>query len=517
MTHSKIVVMDQTSIPGKEGQENCGVHAFKNSILFLLWQKMLITDATFKNLVKDKQFFEEINAVLKKNNMPVADIRPGQIINFHNLVRAGKFDFSNYGITQDNLNSLNLHRDGNQDITAFELVGYVGEPCFGLRGGSEDLLNAVAAAKFMRLKGEGTHVFAAGMSKGGQYGHWITAIVTKNLEGQLSWQFMDSWHNETVFSKNLITLIEKVLKKTEPQLQMYLIEVYDVCTDLLNRRYKAFFDVVNHTVIAGKKVDMDGKKNFCTAKQFYLEQNLEVYSKDLNEMYIFMKETGWLLSAGKEETIRKKQLYAIANFMYENINEAHDDLKEKLGFICKEVSESISRFENAEEEVNIPDITEPEEGAEIKFKKENYAHQLRLLELKITDIKTRMLLALGNGEASNHKKLRLAYDAASTLHAALTAEGEIYFKNPNRATYQKFKINCGKQIDIAREELSLHRGWAEFLANLALGLATLGLGILIKGAVNHAKHRHFLFVCKTRSEEELDDLVPCINSVAPVA
>lgn len=518
MTISKIDVLDQTSVPGKDSQINCGAHAFKNSLLFLLFHQKLITKETFDNLIKNKQFFIDIETVFKKNGMPTVDLRPEQIIEVHDWVQEGKFNLLHYGIKQEHLDSLNLSRDGNQDITVFELIGYFGEPCLGLNGGSVDLLNAAAVAKFIRQKGEGTHVFAAGMGKGGQYGHWITAIVTKDLQGKFSWQFMDSWHNETSFSTKLIKLIEKVLNKNELQLQTYLVEAYDVCTDLLNRRYNAFFDVSNHTVKADKKVDLEGNKKFCTAKQFYLEQNRDVYGKDLNEMYIFMKKSGWLLSAGKEETVRKKQLYAIANFMYENISDQHDELKNKLGMICKEVSESITKFENIEDvnkEEDAQDV--PEENEDIKFKKNIYITQLGLLQLKISDLKTRLLMALGNGETNKHKKLHLAYIAANTLYAALKAEGETYFKNPTLGTYQVFKTNCKKQIEIARKELSDHRGWSEFLSNLALGLTTLGLGILIKGIINHANNRHFLFACKTKSEEELDNLLPCINSVAPVA
>lgn len=515
--------MEQTSIPGRDGQVNCGIHTFKNSLLFLLFNKKIINNETFYKLVNCKQFFKDLDASLKLMGIRTADVLPDQFVQLMDMAQAGGFDLSDYGISPENLKSLNVRRDGQQVISTFEFAGYVGEPCYGLTGQSLDLLNAAASARFMRLKGPATHVFAVGMSKGGQNGHWITAIVTKDSKGNRTWQFMDSWYNETRFSGNIIRLLEKVLSKNESELQTYLTEAYDTATNLLNSRYKKFFDVTTHTPIPNALADLTDTKQFVNAKQFYMETNREIYCYELEQMFIFMKTTGWLLSTGEVETTRKKQLYAIANYMLENASDEHIELKEKLGPICKEVLASLSLGkQNKPVEVkpdvpveDFPDL--PAENIGKKFTKTNYIPELDSLQDKIDSLELRLNIALGNGETNNYKKIQLAYEAAYLLKERLIGESETYLKTPTLLNYNIFKTRCESHINDAHKELDQHRGWTEFLVNLALGMATLGLGILFKGAINHAYNRHFLFVCKADSGKELDVYAESFNKTVPVA
>lgn len=514
MTISKIDVMDQRTILGDAGQRSCGIHTLKNSLLFLLFDKKIITNDRFRELANSEDFFIDLNAMIETKKIPTIDTNSTQFAELTEMIHAGEFDLSNYGITSEHLKSLNLARDGNQGISVFELSGFPGEPCYSLHDGHPlGLLNAAASAKFMRSKESETHVFSVGMAKGSKYGHWITAIVTKDATGERTWQFMDSWGNDASFSRNVINLIEKVLVKKESQLQAYLIGAYDVATDFLNRRYELFFDNETHTIRPDVKIDLEKNGIFYTAKQFYLEENLDIYSHDLGEMLAFMKTSGWLVSTGKEETIRKKQLYAIANFILDNVCDENVALKEKLDVICKEIKASLSLPEK-----NDPMEDLPENNANILAKKETYAKHLGLLQKKIDALAFRMNSAsLKNGETSKYQKLKSAFDAAELLHQHLTAAGNIYFNEPSAINYQTFKDDSKQHINKALEELGEHRELTEFLTNLALGFATLGVGILIKGAINYANNRHFLFVCKTDSEKETDKLMECISSSAPVA
>lgn len=148
---------------------------------------------------------------------------------------------------------------------------------------------------------------------------------------------------------------------------------------------------------------------------------------------------------------------------------------------------------------------------------ENFNEHLRLLNLKIENLQTRKNIADRKGNTQASARLENAREAAFILHRDLKAAGTIYFNQPNRATYRTFKRDCDALIQTARRHLDQHSGWSEFLVNLALGIATAGVGVLVKGLINLAMDRSFFFVHKTDSSKKVDDLEKDVNNAAPSA
>ncbi len=133
-----------------------------------------------------------------------------------------------------------------------------------------------------------------------------------------------------------------------------------------------------------------------------------------------------------------------------------------------------------------------------------FAAQLKLLQDKIDEFDQRP----GTEKASQ---------AAHKLYEQLDEAGAIYFsKAPTMETYGEFKSNCDAYIKEARKELDQHRDWSEFLTNLALAIGTLGIGLLVKGAINVANNRAFFFAYETDSSKKIGKLEEAIDQVAPI-
>ncbi|KTD52487.1 aminotransferase class V-fold PLP-dependent enzyme [Legionella quateirensis] len=144
-----------------------------------------------------------------------------------------------------------------------------------------------------------------------------------------------------------------------------------------------------------------------------------------------------------------------------------------------------------------------------------FNQQLDLLQQKIDELTTREKDALLKSDMDIYEHLKKAKIAAITLHEGLSDAGARYFiKNDN---YQTFKTTCDQLLKKAHIELDKHRGWSELLINLAIGLSTIGIGLLVKGAINLANNQSFFFVCKTKSSKMLDDLEDKIHETAPSA
>ena len=155
---------------------------------------------------------------------------------------------------------------------------------------------------------------------------------------------------------------------------------------------------------------------------------------------------------------------------------------------------------------------EPQQSkAELQFDE-----KLELLRYKIDDLEKRKAQAEKNGKLKQRKQLNDACIAASELYNHLVREGKIYFQQEATIdSYKVFKKNCNHHIRTAREVLDNHRGWSEFLTNLALAILTAGIGLLIKGGINLANNKQFFFVHKTDSAKKLDEIEEEINQAKP--
>lgn len=101
-----------------------------------------------------------------------------------------------------------------------------------------------------------------------------------------------------------------------------------------------------------------------------------------------------------------------------------------------------------------------------------------------------------------------AYTSAMSIHSSLK---NAYNQLEQDNDHAQFNKTCTEAINQGRPVLDKHRGWSEFLINLAIGLPTVGIGLLIKGVINVAQNKSFFFVHKTISSEIVDNLKESIN------
>mgnify|MGYP000151961249 CR=1 FL=1 len=103
-----------------------------------------------------------------------------------------------------------------------------------------------------------------------------------------------------------------------------------------------------------------------------------------------------------------------------------------------------------------------------------------------------------------------AYNSAMAIYDKLNAAYRTLDKDGHKADFQ---TTCHDAINDNRSVLDNHRGWSEFLVNLALAVTTLGIGLLIKGVVNYATNRSFFFVHQTASAKLVDGIDSIIDEV----
>jgi hypothetical protein len=156
-----------------------------------------------------------------------------------------------------------------------------------------------------------------------------------------------------------------------------------------------------------------------------------------------------------------------------------------------------------------PVISQTEKEIEKKFK-------LGALDKKITHLSQRLTEAERNNDAVQCRNLREAYLAAKHLKSNLTAAGVALFNNPTKEQHHEFKKSCDGYFKKAHKILDQHRGWSEFLINLAIGIFTGGLGLLIKGGINLANRHSFFHVHKTASAQILDDLEESVKDASKI-
>ena len=135
-----------------------------------------------------------------------------------------------------------------------------------------------------------------------------------------------------------------------------------------------------------------------------------------------------------------------------------------------------------------------------ELNKKIFTEQLKMLNDKVVELDRR-------GASKAHK-------AAVELYAKLNQAGEDYFANkPTTQSHKIFTKDCTTSINEARKELDKHRGWSEFLTNLLLAIGTLGLGLVLKGAINTENNRYFFFVHETKSSRLAQAITTAIEGL----
>ncbi|MGL6029057.1 MAG: tetratricopeptide repeat protein, partial [Legionella sp.] len=108
--------------------------------------------------------------------------------------------------------------------------------------------------------------------------------------------------------------------------------------------------------------------------------------------------------------------------------------------------------------------------------------------------KAELLKNKGYGDAYEHAMV--IYFTLVRAHNALRQDGD----------RNVFNETCTDIIKKKRPILDSHRGWSEFLINLAIAIPTLGVGLLIKGVINVAQNKSFFFVHKTETGEIVNEI-----------
>lgn len=214
----------------------------------------------------------------------------------------------------------------------------------------------------------------------------------------------------------------------------------------------------------------------------------------------------------------------IENFPFEGA-EDHDEVMEAWLRAKNDFEKPVlknQRLELAQELATPPVLIQPGQlpptGHEMKGEITFYK-KLALLQNKITELKNRkdhaLTESMGDMTDKDYVAHHHAWEAATTLRIELVKKADIYFANPNEATYQRFKRDSLGLIKNAHRVLDNHRGDTEFLTNLTLGIISLGILVAIKGGINWLCNRPFLFVHETKSSQILHDIEVFIDDVDP--
>lgn len=124
-----------------------------------------------------------------------------------------------------------------------------------------------------------------------------------------------------------------------------------------------------------------------------------------------------------------------------------------------------------------------------------------LTHLQLLRDKATIFQQKGNSKAEN---------AATQIYNELHKAFYVYAENPNdEQRKQDFKNTCKEQFNSDnRKELEKHRGTKKILVNLAIAIASFGVGLIALGLMNLAATRgkHFFFHPNTDSAEKLNAL-----------
>ncbi|KTD43389.1 Dot/Icm T4SS effector Wip [Legionella quateirensis] len=115
-------------------------------------------------------------------------------------------------------------------------------------------------------------------------------------------------------------------------------------------------------------------------------------------------------------------------------------------------------------------------------------------ELSKLEAKAKLLLKDGHKDA---------YASAMNIHTTFTQAFKQLQKDGDQQT---FNTTCTDVLAKERPQLEKHRGWSEFLINLAIAIPTVGIGLLVKGAINLSQNKSFFFVHQTESSKIVDEI-----------
>ncbi len=251
----------------------------------------------------------------------------------------------------------------------------------GHAGHEEDLVLAAALANLSKISRKKHHPFHRAFALGLNNEHYVAVTLIQSDSGEQSWQFMDNWRNQSRYKDLAVNKINSILNKSDLELKAYLRTAYDNTNDMLQRRYKFFFDEI--TGLPKPKTWGWGvhEDEAWDAKDYFVKQKdiMEQHSTQFVNRFKFMKSVGWLTSESEAEKTRVRQLYILASYILQNAEDTEVDRRVKLMLepVCTELKRSLEK-----PEAEIPVI--PEEGVQAKntatdisHEEDDFAEQLR--------------------------------------------------------------------------------------------------------------------------------------------
>lgn len=129
--------------------------------------------------------------------------------------------------------------------------------------------------------------------------------------------------------------------------------------------------------------------------------------------------------------------------------------------------------------------------------------QLFLMKIATITVKATQLRKDGHIAAANE---------GVKLYKYLEGQGSDFFENS--ISEGDFKHWSLAAIEEARKILDTHRGWSEFLGNLACFVLGFGVGLIVKGIYNYYHEKPFFFVCQTKSSKILDEIEQTVRGAS---
>ncbi len=199
-----------------------------------------------------------------------------------------------------------------------------------------------------------------------------------------------------------------------------------------------------------------------------------------------------ILVSQLENTVRNRPDLTQAALFLGHTDHQHPDIKRALQYKNEEIRREAERATLSQREVLVV------------LEQINFSQHLLTIE--------RMARVLEEKVERHHENYVNAAQFARALHTKFLEEEECILTSnkPQQIRIEDFKNNCLIAIETALTVLEEHRGWKQFLADVASAI----LAILTVGMVNLATGRWRLFTPQTNSEKITKEVESVIQSIS---
>ncbi len=256
-------------------------------------------------------------------------------------------------------------------------------------------------------------------------------------------------------------------------------------------------------------------KPLINSQQALEEQRLQKQAEEEQRLQKQLEEEQRLQKQLEEEQRLQKQLEEEQRLQKQAEEEQRlQKLLEEEQRLQKQLEEEQRLQKQLEEEQRLQKQLEEEQCLQKRIPEEQRFHLLLdNLLFKGADLKKRLDQVDMAKDLKEYHNLQKACEAVLVLEKSLRTNGNDFFANPSEKHYFSFKNQCDKDIKTARKTLDQHRGWSEFLINLAIGICTLGIGLLVKAGINMMINKPLLFVHHTDSAQKANEINNFVSEI----